>query len=374
LQKLDVNGYTRQQVIDQLHYKNGNRNVNFRYELLNNDDVYIDNLGKVECSITCNSLAEIKKTANIRIKRNIADDIDWLNERIKPVFQLTMPNGDVLEWSLGIFLASSPSVQDSNNNTIIRNIQGYDKAQILKEDKFVDRYYIATGTNYIEAITSIINSVGIGKVNIEPTNLTLNTAIEFEIGYSKLTAINEMLVAVNYYSLYFDEQGYAISKPYIEPSNRAVEYEYRTDTMSIIHQGGIKTLDLFNLPNVFVRVYSNPDSTTALKSVYINANASSPLSTVNRERNIVDYKTVDNIADQTTLDAYTRRQATDASQIFGEVEFATALMPMHDINNCIYLEHTGIDIRDIFIENFWSMELRTGAEMQHKARKVVKLF
>lgn len=369
---LAVNGFTSEEILKELNYTRGSREISFRYELLNKDDGYLGDLSKVECQINQNSIAEIKRTAALSVQRSIADDIDWINERIKPYFRLKMPNGKYAEWPLGIFLLSSPSKEDGNKGKVERYIDAFDKAVILKEDKFLKRHLIPAGTNYVNAITTLINTAKIGKVNITPSPAVLEVPLEFEIGYPKLTAINELLESLNYYSLTFDEQGYAVSGPYIEPSLRKVDHEYRTNEISVIKKGAMQTLDLFNAPNIFVRVVTTPER-EVLKSVFVNDNIASPLSTISRGRNIVDYKELDDIADQVTLDAYTRRQAINANQIYGEFKFTTALMPHHAFMDCLYVEHDNMLVNDIFIEKSWGMRLRAGGEMSHVIRKVVKL-
>jgi len=364
-------GYTAEQVKKQLHYGGGSRDVSFRYEILNKNDVYIGDLDQVEASISFDSEAAIKRTGNFIINRNTLDEIDWNNESIRPFYRLRM-GVDVLEWPLGILLLSSPSRSAGNSGKVTRSIEAFDKSQILKEDKFTTRYLINSGSSYTAAITDILYSAGISKVSLEESLAELTTAIEFEIGTDKLSAVNDLLSAINYYSLWFDDQGFATSKAYQEPYTRNVEYEYRTDAISIIKPGAKETIDLFDAPNVFVRVLSSPE-TTVLKSVYTNDSPGSPLSTVNRGRNIVDYDTVSDIADQSTLDAYVRRIAINANQLYKSTTFKTATMPHHTFVDCLYVEHSDLGAGDVYIEKAWSMDLRAGGNMTHEVRKVIRL-
>lgn len=369
---LAVGGYNADQVRRQLHMEGGTREVQYRHELLNKDDGYLGELDQVQGTLTYNSLAEIKRTARYTIGRPLVDEIDWTNERIRSYFRLKMPDGGWAEWPLGILLLSSPTAQAGSVGRVQREVDAYDKSQILVEDKFDARYVVSAGQQYAAAVGLIINSAGIGKVNIPASPATLAAPLEWEVGTSKLAAVNDLLAAINYYSVTFDELGYATSAPYMEPGDRAVEYEYRTDGSSIVHPGTAQTLDLFGVPNVFVSVVSSPDR-SVLTSTFINDNPASPLSTVRRGRRIVDVQTLTDIADQATLDAVTRRRAIAAGQIYGETRLSTACMPHHGYLNCLYVEDTSLNINHIYIEKSWEMELRAGGAMSHQLRRVIRL-
>lgn len=371
---LAVNGYSRKQVIDQLHGRYGSRGkVKFRYELLNSKDVVLGELKVQAGKIELNSLAEIKRTATFQITEQEGRDINWLSDRIRPVFCLQMHDGGWTEWPLGIFLPSSPFRKD-NNRKIKRDIEAYDTSQILVDDKFTDRYRIAAGTTYTTAIITILSSIDAWKINIPDHPGTLAADKEFPIGTTKLQAVNQLLSEINYTSLWVDENGYFTALPYVLPLNREVEYEYHNDELSIIHpDSGGEELDLFGLPNKWVRYVSNPDRDTVLRSEYTNSLASSPTSTLSRGRTIVDIDSVDDIYDQATLDAYVQRIAYNASQVYEKFEFSTALMPHHSFLDCLYIEHTDFGISNKYIESSWSMDLQAGGIMTHNCRRVVQI-
>ena len=364
-------GYTRDQVISLLHYKKGGRKVSYRYALLNKDDVKIGELkAQLGGSITLNSLAQIKRTANFTFSESELADVDWLNDRIRPIFILEMPNGDKLEWALGTFLLSSPSRKYQNRVT--RDVEAYDANVILVEDKFDNRYRIAAGTGYISAINDILNSAGIWKINIMPHAGTLSTDREFEIGTSKLTVINQLLSEINYTSLWIDETGYAVAKPYVLPTDREAEYEYKTDSISIMQPDTVNEVDLFGVPNVWVVTASNPEK-VPLVSRYINDSPASKTSTVSRNRRIVDFRELADIYDQATLDAYAQRIAYESSQIHDRMLFTTAVMPHHTYSDMLQIEHSKLDVSDKYVETSWTLNLSSGGLQSHECRRVITI-
>lgn len=199
--ELGIGGYTRQQVIDVLHGRMGSRGtVKFRYDLLNKDEIKIGELTAQAGIVRMNSLGEIKRTATFTVTENEAQDIDWLSDRIKPVFCLQMLNGNWIEWPLGVFIPSSPR-RKSDGGRIVREVEAYDTSLILKEDVFTDRYLVPSGTKYTDAVIDILNEAGIWKANIIDHPGTLVTDREFEIGTQKLMVVNELLTAINYTSI-----------------------------------------------------------------------------------------------------------------------------------------------------------------------------
>jgi hypothetical protein len=229
------------------------------------------------------------------------------------------------------------------------------------------RYTVSTGANYITTVSTLLGSI---PKSVVASSSTLPAAKEWEPGTSKLKIINELLQAVNYNSLSFDEDGSAVVAPYLQPSGRPEEYTYADDANGLIIPEVDQELDLFSVANNWIAVVSDPDR-PMLASTYTNTSPSSPTSTVNRQRTITDFRQEQDAADQTTLDALVARIAFEASQVYEGIDFQTALMPIHSGNDVYRLTYSPLGINDKYSEQSWSMELRAGAPMKHHARRVV---
>lgn len=361
--RLDKNNYTHEQINKILK---SNRVIKYRFELLDKNNIALGDISATG-NINFNAECEIMRCASLDIKE--INDIDYVNARIKPYMQVRTPSG-YIEYPLGVFLIASPSRQ-SNGTSITRSLECYDFAQILKEDKFTSRYYIYKGLNYVQAVVNILESSKLFSYDITASELTTNVDIEFEIGTSKLEAINMLLKSINYTPIWFDENGTAKSSVYVSPSNRIEEYSYLTDSESIIFSGSQQNIDTFNLPNIIVRYTENPES-NFLRAVWRNDNPSSKLSTITRGRNIVDITSVSDIANQATLEQYVRRLA-DEQSLYEQISFNTATMPHHTYMDCLRVENKELGINDTYIEYEWDLELVIGGKMNHKCRKMVTL-
>lgn len=365
MRNLAQGGYTHKQILDMLR---DNRTIAFDFALLNQDEKLIRWLTYASGSISFNSSQEVMGTASFDVlKKEVEGNYYTTDMRISPYFKLLTPSG-WLKWPLGVYILTTPK-RTAEYGQIHSQIECYDKGIILKEDKITDRLYIPAGSNYVNQARSVIGSAGIKVVNIPSSPLTCPTGLEYDIGTEKIQIVNDLLYAINYTPVHFDASGIAVSEPYIDAVERAAEDYYVTDKYSVIAEGGTQTNDLYNIPNVVVRYVDNPDG-EPLRSVYTNDNAESPISTVRRGRKIVDVESVDDIADQDTLDAYTRRVAIEKSQINDVVTLPTALMPHHGYKNCLYIRHDKMDLGGKYIEESWNMELRAGGNMNHSLRKV----
>lgn len=350
---------------DMLH---NNREVSFRYDLLNYEEVKIGELTSLGGSLGLSSLAQIKRKGSFQFKENELKDIDWLNDKVRPVFILNK----TYEFPLGVFMISSPT-RSLKKKQVFREVECFDTSLVLLEDKFDTRYRVVKGTNYTAAITQILSSAGIWKINIPHIDLTIKTDKEFEIGTSKLEAVNTLLQEINYTSIWVDELGNFTSSPYVLPNDREIEYIYRNDDMSIIlPDTSVEEMDLFSVPNKWIIVATNPE-TEPLVGKYTNENPISPMSTINRRRTIVDYREVADMASQEVLDDYVRRIAYEATNIYGKFIFKTAIMPHHTYMDCIYCEHTDLGVANKYIETSWEMQLKAGGAMTHSARRVIQL-
>lgn len=363
MNRLDNGVYSHDQMDSILK---SNRRVMYRYDLLDKNEIAIKEISATG-SINFNATADIKTGASFEVNEYELQGIDLVNTRIKPYMCVMTPTGYV-EYPLGVYLISSPNRQ-SDGISVIRQLECYDKCVILNEDKFTNRYFIPKGQLYTQAINEILESAKIFNHDITASQLTVSADIEFEIGTTKLSAINQLLSAINYTPIWFDANGYARASVYISPKLRNEEYSYLTDEQSIIFLGVEQNIDTFNVPNIIIRYTNNPES-NYLYAKYVNNKPSSKLSTVTRGRNVVDCETVSDIANQTTLEQYVARLAEEQA-LYEEISFDTANMPHHTYCDCLRIENKELGLNGAYIEQEWTMNLEVGGRMHHRCKRIV---
>ncbi len=364
------NGRTEADILSALQGRSGSRRFSFRYELLDAGNVYVQDLVDtvLSCKISYNWLADIKRTASIQLRER--GEIDFLSDRIKPYVRLHVPpydRGDYVEYPQGVFLLSTPKRNSDEQNVITRDVECYDPLQVFIDDKVETRYTAPTGTVYTSAISSLLGAI---PKNIAPSTKTLPTAYEAEPGSTKLSIINALLSAINYESLSFDENGVALVRPYRDPTGRAEEYVYGSDDRGLIIPNVDQEIDLFEVANKWVLTVSDPDR-PPITATYTNTDPASPTSTIRRQRTIVDFRTEEEAADVSVLAEKVARLAFEASQVYEAIDFSTAMMPIHSGNDVYRINFPALAINAKYTEQTWSFDLRAGASMSHRARRVV---
>lgn len=358
--------YTIDQIKTALHADEVH--MSFKYLLLDK----FNRLKKTLTNVTFghvenNALAQIKRTGRFTVHDD--GSIDFLSDRIQPWCLVKMSNG-YAEFPLGVFLLTTPPRKADNVGNIIRDIEAYDLLQILVDDKVEQRYTVTAGTNYIAAVSTLLSGAGLTLVNLTPTDKTLPADRDWDPETPKLHIINDLLNAVNYKSLVIDENGVPVAEPYISPADRASEYTYKDDDKSVILPGVQEHLDLFGVANKFTAMVSQPDR-PYLVSTYTNTNPDSPLSTVNRGRTILAPIRNLEAADQATLDALVQKMAFQESQVYQHVEFTTGIIPVHSDADVITLEYSKLGISAKYGETSWGFDLKSGAQMVHRARRII---
>lgn len=234
---------------------------------------------------------------------------------------------------------------------------------------WIDSLIFDVPARYTDEISSLLGAV---QQNLTPSDRVIPTPKEWDPGTSKLEIINDLLAAINYESLSFDEDGRAVVRPYVTPQDRAEEYVYADDEVSVMVPEATQDLDLFDIPNRWILTVSDADR-DAIRAMFTNRDPASPTSTVRRGRTITEFVTETDASDRSTLVEKAIRLAFEASKVFESVEFETALMPIHSGNDAYRIRRDPLAVDAKYVEHTWEMPLEAGAAMKHSARRVVTL-
>lgn len=288
------------------------------------------------------------------------------------------------EWAQGVFVLSTPKRKTQMGGKVYRDIDANDLLQVVKNDKFIGRYFVGAGVAYTSALSEIFNGGGVGSwpsilgipvgtADIVTSSAVTPSVLEWELGTSKLTIINDLLAAIGYGSLWFNENGRPQCRPYVLPGDRAVEYTYADDQLSVMLPEVEQEIDLFDTPNVWIHAVSTPD-VPPLLAVYINNDPTSPTSTVSRGQTIVaEPVTEDEAVTQTILNLNVMAEAANALSTFEEIDFNTGIMPFHSDSDALTIQYGSMAINAKYIETSWKLPLKVGDIMTHSARRAIAL-
>ena len=290
---------------------------------------------------------------------------DWLSDELRPVLVI-----DGEETPLGTFAASQVTPVDANGVESLE-IEAFDRCWRVRDTKAENRVYFAAGTGYVTAVEQLLVGSGIAVVLATPSSESLKED----------PIVNELLGEINYSTLYFTPEGFAVLRPATVPS--AADLSHRisddpddlaagADRIDALLPRLTRTTDVYNAPNVFVAWCANPDKSGNMVARAENLNPQSPLSVPRRGRRIVQVTRVDNIASQEELQAYVDRQRND-SLIGGEtLQITTALLPGYNVRDVVGLKYK--DLSALCILQGYTMELRVGGSMQMTLQRVVYNF
>lgn len=331
----------------------------FKYQLLNNKNEFIKELDCVEkANVTYSALSRLKQKATIEVTLDKMATIN-VNNRIRVIHVL---NG--VETSLGTFLMATP-VQEVDTLFKTVYIECYSTLWLLDANKTIGRLVIGIGTNVVNEVKRLLEGYGV-QVLIDSSVKTTSVAREWEIGTPILNVCNDLLQSINYTPLFVNADGDYIAKPYVLPTDREIDFEYREDDVKNILESNLTSeLDYFDVPNVFVKFVNNPE-TPDLIAVYENTNPQSPTSTANRPRNVHNEEVQDASDIQTLMDMC-KRDLENATSKYHKVTIKTAINPKHGYMNTIFLNLNGV--KGKFSETSFDIDCTTGGTMTHQLRE-----
>lgn len=290
--------------------------------------------------------------------------LDLLTDELQPVCIL-----DGAEHPLGVYRAVTR--RDVTTETGLRwELEAYDRAVALQQRKLEQRDSWAAGTGYDDVVLHYLQQAGISRVLLRPSGHVLQTTREdWEIGTSYLTVINDLLAEINYRELWFDLNGVAHAEPYEAPSaaNIAHHYGLYGRAAKLLSPEYSVELDVFNKPNVFIAVLSNPELPPETATA-VNDFPQSRLSVLRRGLRIPQVVKVSNVAAD-ELQAYANR-LRDEGMLTGEyVSISSPVYPDHSVGDVVALELP--ELNGLFRETRWTISLRAGDLMTHTLERLV---
>lgn len=333
------------------------RQVDTRVDVYRNGVKYSELVIITAPTIQMSYDSEIKSSMTGEFLPN--DEINWLTDCLVPILII-----DGIEHKMGVFYPTTIETNRTDGLTTI-NVEAYDGCWLATCKRASSIYHIDAGTNYIVAIETLLNAIGINMIIKSATTYTLAEDREdWEIGTDYLTIINQLLDEINFNELWFNNDGYAILEPdsILDISHVERTYDYFSSESMMLDSSSIK-LDLFDSPNVFMCICANPDKTAIMTSTKVNDNPSSPFSVVNRGKEILSVTEVDNIASQDELNDYAEILCNESIFQGKEMTLTTLLRTDCGLRDVVAINHP--DYAGICVESEWSLTLETGGTMTH---------
>lgn len=282
------------------------------------------------CSISRDSDAETLGSATIDISES-------LGECYIRVYLVTIQNGMTEKFPLGTFLVQTPSYSFDGKVRDV-SMDTYTPLLELKENQPPLGYSILKGENIMDAAYRLTREHARAPVVKSSSTSTLFDDFVADPNEKWLSFLSDLIANAKYnYDL--DEMGRILFAPIQNTNSLQPIWTYTDDNSSILYPEISMDHDLYGIPNVVEVVYSNGGGCYYAKAV--NSDSNSPISTVNRGREIVYRVTDPDLAGNPTekeINEYAERLLRELSTLEYTITYKHGYCPVR-LGDCVRLNY-----------------------------------
>lgn len=322
--------------------------------------------GVKSCTITWDADSETLGSATIDIDAS-------LNECYVRVYLVTIQNGLRERHPLGTFMVQTPSTSfDGKVRTVTMDaytplIELKEKCppygySILKNKNIMDMAYQLTSENLRAPVVKTISTD------------TLYSDFVSEPDETWISFLKDLLANAKY-SFGLDELGRVLFTPSQDTAALQPLMTFDDSNSSILYPDITMDHDLYGLPNVVEVIYSN--GSECYQARVVNNDENSPISTVNRGREIIYRDTSPSIAGQPTkeqIEEYAKRLLKALSSIEYTITFTHGYCGVR-LGDCIRLNYSRAGIANIKAKIVsQTIKCEPGCSVKEKAVFTTKLW
>ncbi len=289
-------------------------------------------------TITRDSTLETLGSANITISESIG-------ECYIRIYLITIQNGIREKHSLGTFLVQSPSYSFDGK---IKNVtlDAYTPLLELKENPTPLGYSVLKDENILDTAYQIVREQVRAPVVKPQKDDTLNTNFIANLDDTWITFVRDLIANADH-SLDLDEMGRIFFSPKQDTMSLQPIWTYDDSNSSILYPELTVDRDLYGIPNVVEIIYSN--GTDYYYGRAVNDDPSSPISTVNRGRQITHRESNPSLLgspNQDRIQEYAETLLKELSSLEYTVTYTHGYCPVR-IGDCVRLNYSRAGINGI---------------------------
>lgn len=318
------------------------------------------------CSISRDSEASTLGSATI-------DMTESIGECYVRVYLITIQNGVREKHPLGTFLVQTPS---SSFNGKVRDISvdAYTPLLELKEKQPPIGYSISKTKNIMSMAYQLTSeNVRAPVVSVDCSSKLFNNFVA-DSDDTWLTFISDLMSNANY-NFDLDEMGRIVFSPQQDIVSLQPIWTYNDDNSSILYPDFSMDNDLYGIPNVVEVIYSNGKDYYYARVV--NDDENSPISTVNRGREIVHRVTNPGLIGDPTenqIREFAKKLLSELSSLEYTISYTHGYCPVR-VGDCIRLNYSRAGITGIKAKVIsQSIECKPGCPVTEKAVFTAKLW
>lgn len=301
------------------------------------------------------------------------DTTEFLGECYIRIYLITIQNGIKEKHPLGTYLIQTPS---SNFDGKVQNVtaDAYTPLLELKENPPELGYSLLKNENIMENAYRIVREHARAPVVKVETDNVLFSDFVSNTNDTWLTFVKD-LIANAKYEFSLDELGRILFSPKQDTASLQPVWTYNDDNSSILLPSLKKEQDLYGMPNVVEVIYS--DGKDSYYARVVNDDPNSPLSTVNRGREIV-HRVInpDSLGDptQNQINEYAEMLLKEKSTLEYAVTYTHGYCPVR-IGDCVRLNYKKAGLVNVKAKVIsQTIKCESGVQVAEKAIYTAKLW
>ena len=254
------------------------------------------------------------------------------------IYLVAIQNGNTYKVALGTFLVQTPSWSFDGKTKEI-SVDAYTPLLELKENLPPIGYSLLEGENIMNMAYRLCRERARAPVIEAVCDKNLYDDFVANTRDTWLTFLTDLIENAKYV-FDLDEMGRILFLPVQETASLQPVWTYTDDNSSILYPDISLDRDLYGIPNVVEVVYSNGKDNYYARVV--NDNPNSPISTVNRGREIVHRVTNPSLYGDPTENQtkeYAERLLKELSTLECTVTYSHGYCPVR-VNDCVRLNYT----------------------------------
>lgn len=320
------------------------------------------------CSINRDQSTETLGSATI-------DVTESLGECYIRVYLIILQNGSKKRYPLGTFLVQTPSTTfDGRIKTV--SVDAYTPLIELKENVPPIGYSRLKGEKIMDVAYNLCNENARAPVIKSDSNDAMLYDFVADTNDTWLSFLSDFIVnAKREFAL--DELGRIMFAPVQDTASLQPVWTYTDDNSSILYPEITMEQDLYGIPNVVEVIYSDNSSNGYLYGKAVNDDKNSPISTINRGREIVKRITnPDEIGTPTQeqVQAYAERALRELSSVEYSITYTHGYCPVR-LGDCVLFDYKRAGLTNIKSKVVsQTIKCETGCPVTEKAIFTTKLW
>lgn len=262
---------------------------------------------------------------------------EMIDECYVRIYLITIQNGVKERFVLGTFLVQAPADNfDGRNHSI--TLDAYTPLIEMKEKMPSIGYTLLKTRNIMDAASTICREVTRGP-NVEASSTkTLDYNFVANTDDTWLTFLTD-LISLADFKFDVDAMGNILFAPIQDIASLQPVFTYTDDNSSVLYPSISIDRDLYGIPNVVEVIWSSGLETMYARAV--NSDPNSPISTVNRGREIVKRVTdpgLPGLPSQTQLNEYATQLLRNVSSLEYKITYTHGYLPVR-VGDCIRLNY-----------------------------------